>query len=183
MAAVTASARRRGLPQHRGQTPEPAKRGRAQAKLDGDSGQYLLQGRPASGGFRGAKKPTWSTQAATGGRLRSGPPITCQASQILGFVAGAAVVAILDPRKTLGMDAATFGMSALIVLFGVRARPTLGREGTARPSLWSVSAAGLRVVFGSGMLLTLLLFGCWQASASSPRAWPRRTRVRCTAAR
>ena len=52
--------------------------------------------------------------------------ITYQASQILGFVGGAAVVAILDPRKTLGIDAATFGMSGLIVLIGVRARPTLG---------------------------------------------------------
>jgi hypothetical protein len=25
------------------------------------------------------------------------------------------------------------------------------------------------------MLLTLLLFGCWQAFASSPGAWPRRS--------
>ena len=46
--------------------------------------------------------------------------ITYQASQILGFVAGAAVVAVLDPHKTLGIDAATFGLSALIVLIGVR---------------------------------------------------------------
>jgi len=88
--------------------------------------------------------------------------ITYQASQILGFVAGAAVIAILDPHKTLGIDAATFGMSALIVLFGVRARPSPGREGAARPSLWSVSADGIRIVFGSRMLLTLLLFG-WLA--------------------
>jgi hypothetical protein len=34
--------------------------------------------------------------------------ITFQASQILGFVAGAAVVAVLDPHKTLAIDAATF---------------------------------------------------------------------------
>jgi MFS family permease len=34
--------------------------------------------------------------------------ITYQASQILGFVAGAAVVAVLDPHKTLGIDAVTF---------------------------------------------------------------------------
>jgi len=88
--------------------------------------------------------------------------ITYQASQILGFVAGAAVVAILDPHNTLGIDAATFGMSALIVLFVVRARPSPGREGAARPSLWSVSADGIRIVFGSRMLLTLLLFG-WLA--------------------
>jgi hypothetical protein len=48
-------------------------------------------------------------------------------------VAGAAVVAILDPHKTLGIDAATFGMSALIVLIRVRARPAPGREGAVRP--------------------------------------------------
>ena len=88
--------------------------------------------------------------------------ITYQASQILGFVAGAAVVAVLDPHKTLGIDAATFGISALIVLIGVRSRPAPGRDGTARSSLWSVSADGIRIVFGSRLLLTLLLFG-WLA--------------------
>ena len=45
--------------------------------------------------------------------------ITYQAGQILGFDAGAAVVAVLDPHKTLGIDAATLGVSALIVLIGV----------------------------------------------------------------
>ncbi len=88
--------------------------------------------------------------------------ITYQASQILGFVAGAAVVALLDPYRTLGIDAATFGISALIVLAGVKARPSPGREGTGRPSLWSVSADGIRIVFGNRILLTLLLFG-WLA--------------------
>jgi len=57
--------------------------------------------------------------------------ITYQASQILGFVAGAGVVAILGPHRTLGINAATFGVSALIVLIGVRARPTPVRERTA----------------------------------------------------
>jgi len=88
--------------------------------------------------------------------------ITFQASQILGFVAGAAVVAILNPHRTLGIDAATFAVSALIVLTGVRARPVPTREGASRPSLWSVSADGVRIVFGNRMLLTLLLFG-WLA--------------------
>ena len=87
--------------------------------------------------------------------------ITYQASQILGFVAGAAVVAVLDPHKTLGIDAVTFGLSALI-LTGVRSRPAPGRAGAARASLWSVSADGVRIVFGSRLLLTLLLFG-WLA--------------------
>jgi hypothetical protein len=94
--------------------------------------------------------------------------ITFQASQILGFVAGAAVVAILDPHKTLGIDAAAFGVSALIVLIGVRARPAPERDGSGRSSLWSVSADGIRIVFGSRMLLTLLLFG-WPVAHTSWR--------------
>ena len=49
--------------------------------------------------------------------------ISYQASQIAGFVAGAAVVGLLDPYRTLGIDAVTFGLSALIVLAGVQARP------------------------------------------------------------
>jgi hypothetical protein len=56
----------------------------------------------------------------------------------------------------------TFGLSALILLTGVRSRPVPGRPGTARASLWSVSADGVRIVFGSRLLLTLLLFG-WLA--------------------
>jgi MFS family permease len=87
--------------------------------------------------------------------------ISFQASQILGFVAGAAVVAVVDPYRTLGLDAVSFGISALIVAAGVRPRPLPRREG-ARPSLWAVSADGIRIVFGSRRLLNLLLFG-WLA--------------------
>jgi MFS family permease len=87
--------------------------------------------------------------------------ISFQASQILGFVAGAAVVAVVDPYRTLGLDAVTFGISALIVAAGVRPRPLPRRE-AARPSLWAVSADGIRIVFGNRRLLTLLLFG-WLA--------------------
>ena len=87
--------------------------------------------------------------------------ISFQASQILGFVAGAAVVAVVDPYRTLGLDAVSFGISALIVAAGERPRPLPGRE-AARPSLWAVSADGIRIVFGNRRLLTLLLFG-WLA--------------------
>jgi hypothetical protein len=59
--------------------------------------------------------------------------ITYQASQILGFVAGAAVAAVLYPHKTLGIDAVTFGLSAVILLTGVRSRPAPGRADAARP--------------------------------------------------
>jgi hypothetical protein len=88
--------------------------------------------------------------------------ISFQASQILGFVAGAAVVAVVDPYRTLGLDAVTFGVSALIVAVWVKARPLPRREEAARPSLWAVSADGIRIVFGNRKLPTLLLFG-WLA--------------------
>ena len=88
--------------------------------------------------------------------------ISFQTSQILGFVAGAAVVAVVNPYRTLGLDAVSFGISALIVAAGVRARPLPRREGASRPSLWAVSADGIQIVFGSRVLRTLLLFG-WLA--------------------
>ena len=87
--------------------------------------------------------------------------ITYQASQILGFVAGAAVVAVLDPHKTLGIDAVTFGLSALILLTGVRSRPAPGHAGAARASLWSVLADGVQIVFGSRLLLLGWLAGSY----------------------
>lgn len=89
--------------------------------------------------------------------------ISYQAGQILGFVAGAAVVAVIDPYRTLGLDAVSFGVSALIVAIGVKARPLPGRgDPGARPSLWAISADGIRIVFGNRKLLILLLFG-WLA--------------------
>jgi MFS family permease len=88
--------------------------------------------------------------------------ITFQATQILGFVAGAAAVAVVNPYRTLGLDAVSFGISAVLVTAGVRARPSPRLEATARPSLWAVSADGVRIVFGSRTLLTLLGFG-WLA--------------------
>ena len=88
--------------------------------------------------------------------------ISFQASQILGFVAGAAVVTVLDPYRTLGTDALTFALSALIVAGWVRHRRSPHREPGKRPSLWSVSREGLTTVFGNPVLRTLLLFG-WLA--------------------
>jgi MFS family permease len=88
--------------------------------------------------------------------------ITHQASQILGFVAGAAVVAVLNPSRTLGIDAATFGISALIAGVAVKRRPAPSRDPSKKTSVWSVSMDGIRLVFGEPSLRTLLLFG-WLA--------------------
>jgi MFS family permease len=100
--------------------------------------------------------------------------ITHQATQIIGFVIGAAVVAILGANQTLGLDAASFAISAVVVLAAVRPRPapklTVARPQHAashrhrarRASVRGVSADGIRLVFGDPVLRTLLLFG-WLA--------------------
>jgi predicted MFS family arabinose efflux permease len=88
--------------------------------------------------------------------------ISYQASQILGFVAGAAVVAVLKPDRTLAIDALSFALSALIVTGWVKHRPSPRREPGKRPSLWAVSREGLTMVFGHPVLRTLMLFG-WLA--------------------
>jgi MFS family permease len=88
--------------------------------------------------------------------------ITFQASQIVGFVAGAAVVASLGARRTLAVDAVSFCLSALIVVLGTKPRPSPRRAGAARRSLWSISMDGVHIVFGNPVLRTLLLFG-WLA--------------------
>jgi hypothetical protein len=109
--------------------------------------------------------------------------ISFQPSRILGFVAGAAVVAVVDPYRTLGLDAVSSGIPAFIVAAGVRARPLPRREGAARPSLWAVSANGIQIVFGSRVLRTLLLLGWLAGFYIVPEGLRRRTRIRCTAAR
>jgi len=88
--------------------------------------------------------------------------LSFQASQILGIVAGAVVVAVSDSYRTLGLDAVTFGVSALIVAVWVKARPLPRREEAVRPSWWAVSADGIRIFFGNRKLRILLLFG-WLA--------------------
>ena len=88
--------------------------------------------------------------------------ISFQASQILGFVAGAAVVAALDPYRTLTVDALSFALSAVIVTGWVKRRPSPHRDPGKRRSLWAVLREGLTMVFGNPALRTLLLFG-WLA--------------------
>jgi predicted MFS family arabinose efflux permease len=88
--------------------------------------------------------------------------ISYQASQILGFVAGAAVVAALDPSRTLGLDAATFVLSAGIVGIWVKRRPAPEREEGDRSSLWRAMWSGAALVFRTPMLRSLMMFG-WLA--------------------
>jgi hypothetical protein len=88
--------------------------------------------------------------------------ITDQTSQIVGFAAGAAVVATVGSHRTLGIDTLSFGISALIHMTALRARPAPQRAtGNGRP-YGPVSADGNRIVFGDPALRAPLLFG-WLA--------------------
>ncbi|MCF6468899.1 MFS transporter [Nonomuraea sp. MG754425] len=83
--------------------------------------------------------------------------MTNQAVQMLGFAAGGALIATMGPYRALALDAATFLASALILVSGVRRRPA-ARPDDAKASMWSMTASGARLVFGSRKLRTLVLF-------------------------
>jgi predicted MFS family arabinose efflux permease len=82
------------------------------------------------------------------------------------FVAGTAaagfVVALAGARPALGADAATFVASALLIRFGVRARPAAAPNGGG-PSPFGQLAEGVRLVFGDPALRTLMGLG-WLAA-------------------
>jgi MFS transporter len=81
-----------------------------------------------------------------------------QTGMVAGFALGGIVVAVLHAGGALAADAATFGLSALLIGFGVASRPAAARGG-AGPARSGAVTAGVRLVFGSGRLRTLMLFG------------------------
>ncbi|GII52635.1 MFS transporter [Planotetraspora thailandica] len=83
--------------------------------------------------------------------------VTNQAVQMLGFAAGGALIAGLGPYRALALDSATFLGSALVIVAGVRRRPSSHSEGD-KPSVWAMTRAGARLVFGDRRLRTLVLF-------------------------
>lgn len=80
---------------------------------------------------------------------------------VAGTAAGGLVVAFLGARPALGVDAATFVVSAVLLRVGVRARPAAASKAPANALLQL--GAGVRVVFGDRALRTLVLFG-WLAA-------------------
>ncbi|HEY8481675.1 MAG TPA: MFS transporter [Spirillospora sp.] len=85
--------------------------------------------------------------------------ITHQATQMLGFLAGGAVVAVVGAHEALALDALTFGLSAVILVGGLRRRaaPKGRREGDSL-GLWRATRDGARLVFGDPVLRLLVLF-------------------------
>lgn len=85
----------------------------------------------------------------TGDRLVVGISLNIsagQAAQIGGYLAGG-LLAALNPRVSLLLDAATFAVSALVLTLVVKHRPAVGSP-NARRNLVRETAEGFRVVFG-----------------------------------
>lgn len=100
-------------------------------------------GAPPFGAARSALLPV----LLTGDRYVVGTSLSGTVNQLaqLGGYALGGVVATVDPRLALAIDAATFAASALAVRLGVRARP----PGTASPhrAVFRDTAAGLLLVW------------------------------------
>ncbi|MEU8269352.1 MFS transporter [Sphaerisporangium sp. NPDC049002] len=84
--------------------------------------------------------------------------MTNQGVQMLGFAAGAGVIATIGAYRGLALDAVTFVASALILAVGVRRRPAPDPEDDTHTSMWAMTKAGARLVFGDRRLRTLVLF-------------------------
>jgi predicted MFS family arabinose efflux permease len=87
---------------------------------------------------------------------------TSRSVVVVGTAVAGFVAALAGARPALGVDAATFVASALIIRFGVRARPVPARTGGA-PSPLGQLAEGIRLVFGDPALRTLMALG-WLAA-------------------
>jgi Transmembrane secretion effector len=91
--------------------------------------------------------------------------VVSQSAQVVGNATGGLLLAFASPRGALGLDAATFVASALLVRLGTRVRPARA-EGAPRGSLLGDSLHGMRSVLASPLLRRVLLFG-WFVPALS----------------
>ena len=98
------------------------------------------------GPFRGAQQ-AMLPEVLSGSLYVSGMAvrnITIQAAQLTGFGLGGLFVAGVGASKGLGLDAASFAASALLLRIGLRAGP---RSLESRPSFWAGLRAGAAEVF------------------------------------
>ncbi|MFF4593393.1 MFS transporter [Amycolatopsis sp. CA-161197] len=85
---------------------------------------------------------------------------TYQAALVIGFGAGAAVVAWLGVTGALAVDAVTFAVSALALRWGLRPHPVNVVERGPAPSQWASLVAGCRLVGRDRRLRSLLAIAC-----------------------
>jgi MFS family permease len=98
-------------------------------------------------------------QVLTGDRFVVGMAlrnVTIQSAQLAGFAGGGLLVAALSPQVSLALDAVTFVCSAVLVRFGLAARPA-----AAEPAAQSMVArlrAGARLAFAMAEPRLLIMF-------------------------
>jgi len=90
--------------------------------------------------------------------------LVLQSGQVLGFLAGGALVALVSLRGAFAIDAATFFVSAGLVLAVVRYRPA-AQDASERSSLLRDTALGLRLVATHSELKRLLGFALLGSAA------------------
>jgi MFS family permease len=105
-----------------------------------------------------------------------------QAAQVVGYLAGATIAAAYSPGVAIAVNAAMFGISALLIAHGIRERPA-ARDAGRRTHLLRETAEGFQVVFGDRSLrrvavlvFSLMLFAivpeglaaAWAAEAGPP---------------
>jgi hypothetical protein len=93
--------------------------------------------------------------------------VTREAGVVGGFVAGGVIVSVLGARPALLIDAGTFAVSALLLSTFVRRRPAAGRR---RQTRLAEMMAGLRLVFATSQLRSLMLLGWLCAFYTVPEA-------------
>jgi predicted MFS family arabinose efflux permease len=94
--------------------------------------------------------------------------VTNQGAQVCGFAVGGLLVAVLSPAAGLGLDAATFAVSALVLWLGVAARrapePYGGLLPASARAWWADTREGLHVVLRDPrrrvLVATVWLVGC-----------------------
>ncbi|WP_374225690.1 MFS transporter [Nocardiopsis sp. B62] len=94
--------------------------------------------------------------------------LTAQVGMLLGLIAGGVIVTFVSPNITLMSTGVLFVLSAVIVRFGVRARPAPAREenGEKRPGLLVMTRDGAKLVFSDPKLRVLALLA-WLAGLYS----------------
>ncbi|MEV7099263.1 MFS transporter [Amycolatopsis sp. NPDC051045] len=80
--------------------------------------------------------------------------VTIQGAQLAGFAGGGALIAALTPSAALALDAATFLLSALFLVTGVRRRAAIAQA--VRAAWLSTTGAGIRLIWRDPALRTLV---------------------------
>jgi len=96
--------------------------------------------------------------------------ISCRAGQVLGFLAGGAVVAVSGPRGILAISAVMFLAAAGIVSWWLTRRPVPQRRAPGRPLALPVTCAEAAAVLHQPVPRTLLLLGWLAGCAVVPEA-------------